>query len=43
MKKPKIKLGDVDFLLFAVIIMLVTVGVVMVYSASSYFAFMPSF
>lgn len=38
MKKPKMKLGDVDFLLFAVIIMLVTVGVVMVYSASSYFS-----
>jgi cell division protein FtsW len=38
MKKPKIKLGDVDFLLFAVIVMLVTVGVVMVYSASSYFS-----
>lgn len=38
MKKPKMKLGDVDFLLFAVIITLVTVGVVMVYSASSYFA-----
>lgn len=38
MKKPKMKLGEVDFLLFAVIITLVTVGVVMVYSASSYFA-----
>lgn len=36
--KPKIKLGDIDFVLFATIIMLVTIGVVMVYSASSYFA-----
>lgn len=38
MKKPKVKLGDIDFVLFATIIMLVTIGVVMVYSASSYFA-----
>ncbi|MPM27411.1 putative peptidoglycan glycosyltransferase FtsW [bioreactor metagenome] len=38
MKKPKMKLGEVDFILFATILMLVTVGVVMVYSASSYFA-----
>lgn len=38
MKKPKMRLGDADFILFATILMLVTVGVVMVYSASSYFA-----
>ncbi len=38
MKKTKIKLGDIDFVLFATIIMLVTIGVVMVYSASSYFS-----
>ncbi|MEG0132619.1 MAG: stage V sporulation protein E [Clostridium sp.] len=38
MKKPKMKLGDIDFMLFAVIVMLVTIGVVMVYSASSYFS-----
>lgn len=38
MKKPKMRLGDVDLVLFAVIVMLVTVGVVMVYSASSYFS-----
>ena len=38
MKKTKIRLGDIDFVLFATIIMLVTIGVVMVYSASSYFS-----
>lgn len=38
MKKPKVKLGEIDFVLFSVIILLVTIGVVMVYSASSYFA-----
>lgn len=38
MKKPKVKLGDIDFYLFAIIVLLLTIGVVMVYSASSYFA-----
>lgn len=38
MKKNKIKLGDIDFVLFATIVLLVTIGVVMVYSASSYFS-----
>lgn len=38
MRKPKMRLGDADFILFATILMLVTVGVVMVYSASSYFS-----
>ncbi len=38
MKKSKVKLGEIDFVLFATILMLVSIGVVMVYSASSYFA-----
>lgn len=36
MKKPKF--GDIDFILFGIIVLLTTIGVVMVYSASSYFA-----
>lgn len=36
--KNKIKMGQVDFWLFATILLLVAVGVVMVYSASSYSA-----
>ncbi|MCY6370354.1 stage V sporulation protein E [Clostridium ganghwense] len=38
MKKPKAKMGQVDFILFATIMILVAVGIVMVYSASSYTA-----
>ncbi|MCY6483717.1 stage V sporulation protein E [Clostridium aestuarii] len=38
MKKPKNKMGQVDFVLFATIMTLVAIGVVMVYSASSYTA-----
>jgi len=38
MKKYKVKMGQIDFLLFATILLLVTIGVVMVYSASSYYA-----
>ncbi len=38
MKKPRIKVGNVDLILFGTILMLLTVGVVMVYSASSYFS-----
>ncbi|HEY8892514.1 MAG TPA: stage V sporulation protein E [Clostridium sp.] len=38
MKKYKVKMGQIDFLLFATIMLLVTIGVVMVYSASSYYA-----
>ena len=33
------KMGKIDFLMFCVIMLLVAIGVVMVYSASSYFAF----
>lgn len=39
MKKPVIKMGSVDFVLFCTILLLVTVGVIMVYSASSYTSF----
>ncbi|MCB2291953.1 stage V sporulation protein E [Clostridium algoriphilum] len=38
MKKYKVKMGQLDFVLFATIILLVSIGVVMVYSASSYYA-----
>jgi len=36
MKKSKAKMGQIDFVLFATIMLLVAIGVVMVYSASSY-------
>lgn len=39
MKQPKSKMGTIDFLLFCTIMLLVAIGVVMVYSASSYSAF----
>ncbi|PRR78752.1 Lipid II flippase FtsW [Clostridium liquoris] len=39
MKKLQNKMSSIDFLLFSVIMLLVALGVVMVYSASSYFAF----
>ncbi|WP_027624720.1 stage V sporulation protein E [Clostridium lundense] len=39
MRKLQNKMGSIDFLLFCVIMLLVAIGVVMVYSASSYFAF----
>lgn len=38
MKKPKVKMGEVDFLLFCTIMLLLAIGVVMVYSASSWSA-----
>lgn len=38
MKKPQNKVGKVDFVLFATIMILVGIGVIMVYSASSYTA-----
>ncbi len=38
MKKPKVKMGQVDFIMFVTIMVLVAVGIVMVYSASSYTA-----
>lgn len=38
MKKPKVKMGSVDFVLFATIMLLLAVGIVMVFSASSYTA-----
>lgn len=37
--KPAIKTGSIDFILFSTIMLLVAIGVVMVYSASSYSAF----
>ncbi len=38
MKKSSAKMGQIDFMLFATIMTLVAIGVVMVYSASSYYA-----
>lgn len=38
MEQPKNKIGKVDFILFATIMVLVAIGVIMVYSASSYTA-----
>lgn len=42
MSKPGNKMGPIDFTLFSTIMLLVAVGVVMVYSASSYSAFFNS-
>lgn len=39
MKKPTNKMGSVDFCLYAIIMILVAIGSIMVYSASSYSAF----
>lgn len=39
MSKPNSKMGSIDFLLFSTIMLLVAIGVIMVYSASSYSAF----
>lgn len=39
MKKSNVKMGSIDFILFAASMTLVAIGVVMVYSASSYSAF----
>jgi len=39
MKKSNAKMGSIDFILFSAIMILVAVGVVMVFSASSYSAF----
>ncbi|MBC2580652.1 stage V sporulation protein E [Clostridium sp. DJ247] len=39
MSKPSSKMGPIDFVLFSTIMLLVAIGVVMVYSASSYSAF----
>ncbi len=41
-KTPRRKLGPIDFVLFSVIMLLVAIGVVMVYSASSYSSFYDS-
>lgn len=38
MKKTKSNMGQVDFVLFSIILLLLAIGVVMVYSASSYIA-----
>jgi cell division protein FtsW len=38
MKKSKVKMGQIDFVLFATVMVLVSIGVVMVYSASSYYS-----
>lgn len=42
MSKPGNKMGSIDFTLFSTIMLLVAIGVVMVYSASSYSAFFNS-
>jgi cell division protein FtsW len=39
MNKPASKMGPIDFVLFSTIMLLVAIGVIMVYSASSYSAF----
>ena len=39
MKKSNVKMGSIDFILFSTIMLLVAVGLVMVFSASSYSAF----
>jgi cell division protein FtsW len=39
MKKSNVKMGNIDFILFSCIMILVAIGVVMVFSASSYSAF----
>ena len=39
MKKSKVKMANIDFILFSSIMILVAIGVVMVFSASSYSAF----
>lgn len=36
MNKPKTKLGEADFILFAAIMLLLAIGIIMVYSASSW-------
>lgn len=38
MKRNKVKMGQIDFVLFATIMLLVAIGVVMVYSAGSYYS-----
>jgi len=38
MKTFKVKMGQIDFILFATVMLLVSIGVIMVYSASSYVA-----
>lgn len=42
MNKPNVKMGPIDFVLFSTIMLLVAIGVIMVYSASSYSAFFSS-
>lgn len=39
MSKPKQKIGNIDFVLFATLMLLVAIGIVMVYSSSSYVAY----
>ena len=39
MKVSNTKMGSIDFVMFSTILLLVSIGVVMVYSASSYSAF----
>ena len=38
MREPKVKMGSIDFVLFTTIMTLLAIGVVMVFSASSYYA-----
>lgn len=39
MKKARAKMGQIDFIMFITVMLLVVIGVVMVYSASSYYSF----
>ncbi|MCJ7691234.1 MAG: stage V sporulation protein E [Clostridiaceae bacterium] len=38
MKKSNVKMGQIDFMLFATVVLLVTIGVLMVFSASSWYS-----
>lgn len=38
MKKPRVKMGPMDFILFCTLMLLICIGIVMVFSASSYVA-----
>ncbi|MCR1949717.1 stage V sporulation protein E [Clostridium sp. DSM 100503] len=37
-KKPKVRMGEIDYCIFYAVILLLAIGVIMIYSASSYYA-----
>ena len=37
-KRPKVKMGEIDYGIFYAVILLLAIGVIMIYSASSYYA-----